>query len=113
MKRTGYGLHFHLPQQVADVVPELKCITASSFMHCHDFYEIEIFVDGTGVEVLNGVSRTVQRGQVTLLSLSDFHEVIPHGQLYFYNYMFRPSMLSPELQHAIWDHDGNQSIGLS
>lgn len=110
MKRKEYGLRYRLPDQITDVVPESRSINELAPMHCHDFYEIQVITGGSGTEVLNGTAHTLQRGTVTLLSPSDFHSLEPHGELRFYNFMFRGTMLSRELLQSVWTMDGNKVL---
>lgn len=111
MKRKEYGLRYRLPDEVTDVVPDLHLNKADiAVMHCHDFYEIEVFFDGNGTEILNGRSYPVKRGRVTLLSPMDFHELIPQDRMSFYNFMFRGSMLSPELLHSVLEQSINRVL---
>jgi len=111
MKRKEYRLRYRLPDEITDVVPDLHLNqTDVAVMHCHDFYEIEVFLDGNGTEILNGRSYPLQRGRVTLMSPMDFHALIPQDRITFYNFMFRGSMLTPELLHSVWEQSINRTL---
>lgn len=43
-------------------------------LHWHEFYEIEVCLEGTGIQKLNGTEYPLLPGTVTLLRLTDFHE---------------------------------------
>jgi AraC-like DNA-binding protein len=44
-------------------------------LHWHNFYELELILDGEGVQFLNGKEYTVKRGSAYLLTPTDFHTV--------------------------------------
>ena len=45
-------------------------------IHWHEFYEFEYILSGKGTMVLNGIMYTLGKGDMYLLSPSDFHSVI-------------------------------------
>lgn len=44
-------------------------------LHWHNFYELELILDGKGIQTLNGEEYTVERGSAYLLTPTDFHTV--------------------------------------
>lgn len=44
-------------------------------LHAHDFFEVEVVLYGTATQRINGKEYYLQKGSVTVLSPSDFHEV--------------------------------------
>ena len=110
MKRKEYAFRYRLPETIIDVIPENRMIDQLAPMHCHDFYEIQVITSGTGMEILNDEPNTLRRGSITILAPSDFHSVEPHGELYFYNFMFRGTMLSPEILQSVWAFGGNKTL---
>lgn len=44
-------------------------------LHWHNFYELELILDGHGIQTLNGEEYTVERGTAYLLTPTDFHTV--------------------------------------
>lgn len=50
----------------------IRSITDSQ-MHIHDYYEIEIFLDGEGETVINQTKHSIQPGSVFLVTPADIH----------------------------------------
>jgi len=48
-------------------------------MHRHDFIEIEFFISGKGVQIINGVEYQIKKGSFVLLMPWHAHEVTPCG----------------------------------
>ena len=44
-------------------------------LHGHEFFELELFTEGSGNQVLNGRSYEISEGSIHLLTTSDFHEM--------------------------------------
>ena len=110
MKQQTRSMFITLPEQVTDIAPEYRQVPADVAMHCHDCYEIEVVVSGSGTQVLNGQHCPLERGCITLLSPADFHSVTPLKDLYIYNFLLRGSMLPPKLLHTIWSYDGSKYL---
>lgn len=110
MKHSAYGFSIHIPEQITDVAPEYHLVPKPIGMHCHDCYEIEVVVSGSGTQVLNEQHYPLERGCITLLSPADFHSVTPLKDLCIYNFLLRGSMLPPKLLHTIWAYDGNKYL---
>jgi AraC-like DNA-binding protein len=110
LKQNTYGFSIRLPEQITDVVPEYHSVPDPVGMHCHDCYEIEVVVSGSGTQILNGQPCALERGCVTLLAPTDFHAVTPEKDLSLYNFMFRGSILSPRLLRVIWDYESNKLL---
>jgi len=110
MKIKQYGVSISLPEQVTDITPEYRLIPGDVSVHCHDFYEIEVVVSGTGTQILNGQNCQLRRGSVTVLAPSDFHAVMPQENLYVYNFMFRGALLSKENLNNIWSDGSNRFL---
>lgn len=75
------------------------------FLHWHDFFEIEIITHGDGVQILNGQSYEIKKGQVTLLSPMDFHEFITPNGYEQYNICIREDVFSKETIEKILSID--------
>ena len=72
-----------------------------STLHCHDFYELEIIVDGKTKTVLNGKSYDATGGIVFFLSPSDFHEYSFCDGFELYNIQFTNEAVSSEILERI------------
>ena len=73
-----------------------KTITNPTGIHTHDFYEIEIVLNGNGTHILNGKSYSFKQGNIYILSPLDFHQIKPTGEIELYTVMFRENMLSQD-----------------
>ncbi|MFC3772224.1 helix-turn-helix domain-containing protein [Paenibacillus sp. GCM10012303] len=76
-------------------------LTKPSPLHWHEFYEMCVITEGTGTNVLNGVSHPLERGSLFLLTPADFHEVYPDSVLHIYNVIFSEDMLVGELRELL------------
>lgn len=66
-------------------------------IHCHDFFEIEIIIDGEGIQELNGKTYFLKKGDAYILRPTDFHSVRVCKPMTIYNIMFDGLMLSNTL----------------
>lgn len=73
-------------------------------LHAHDYFEVEIILDGKGVQFINGKKQELKRGSISILSPSDFHEVIAESDksLMAWNISFDETVLSPGRLEAIF-----------
>lgn len=69
--------------------------------HWHDCFEIEFIIEGSCTEVLNGVGRDVKRGDITLITPTDLHEVRNIDSLVIYNMMFAAETIDNEILNTI------------
>lgn len=65
-------------------------------LHWHEFYEIEIFIDGSLEFTVNGKTFTVRGGDITIVSPVDFHSMRPidGGCAEYYNIMISEECIS-------------------
>lgn len=62
--------------------------------HWHNYYELEIIVEGSGVHILNGEAYPIARGSAYLLSPADFHEMQTDSGVGLWNISFDETVLS-------------------
>ena len=89
-----------------------KIRTSNSYLHMHDYFEIELLIDGKGVQNLNGQMYELQKGTVYFLSPFDFHRVIPTPQLELINISFDNNIISPQLLTALINCNRNVILDL-
>lgn len=77
-------------------------------LHCHDCFEIEFILSGTGSHLFNGLSYVLTDGVILLLTPVDFHQVIPIDNLQLYNIMFPEHLITSELLTHLWSIDSRQ-----
>lgn len=56
-----------------------KYVINSTKLHWHDFYELELVVNGSGVHIINGNEYEWKAGEVHLIRLNDYHEIKLNG----------------------------------
>ncbi len=64
-------------------------------LHAHEYFEVEIVLNGSGIHFLNGKQFPVQRGSIYLISPADFHKVIVSKPMELWNISFDETLLSP------------------
>lgn len=84
-----------------------KTVCENFKLHWHDFFEIEIIIDGSASQILNGKKYDLKRGYVYLLTTTDFHEILMDSPLESYNIMFDESILSEGLVDKIMNIKDN------
>ena len=70
-------------------------------LHAHDYYELEIILEGSGQQWINGLERPISRGSTSLLSPADFHEVHPEPGTVLWNISFDESFLPRAVPEAL------------
>ena len=66
-------------------------------LHWHNFIEIELVLSGSGEQILNGQQMELNHGCLSVLRLTDFHQVNPKENLHLLNLMVDDSFLSEEM----------------
>lgn len=68
-------------------------------LHWHDFYEIELVIDGIGTQIINSIEVPLGPGALTVVSPTDFHRLETNSQSKFtiLNICIEPDALSSEL----------------
>ena len=56
--------------------------------HCHEFYELELILEGQGTYIVDGISYAIERGALFFMSPVSFHQIAFHGATRLVNVMF-------------------------
>ncbi len=77
-----------------------------SRIHWHSYYEVEFCIDGgDGIQRINGVTDTIEKGVLTFLSPKDFHSInITNGRIHMLTFSFFSHVLSPEMINLITEN---------
>lgn len=75
--------------------------TSHYALHWHNYIELELITDGSGNEILNGQSLPLKRGSLSLLRLTDFHEIAPKPKLSIIKMIIDDSLISKEMLSEI------------
>ena len=70
--------------------------------HWHNYFEIEIVVQGNGTHIFNGKSYPVTKGDVYLLTPVDFHEIDASEQIELLNISFDESCLTESIRTFLY-----------
>ena len=57
-------------------------------LHNHDYYELEYIYEGSGIQIINGVSYPVETGSIIILSPKDIHSYYSIKDMKLYNVCF-------------------------
>lgn len=81
----------------------------------HDFYELELFIDGEGLHHLNGIPYEVKPGYLYLLFPGDYHRMQLHPEHPFelFNLQFSIDISAPALMSEISTYPNPYCIYLS
>ena len=66
-------------------------------LHWHNFIELELIISGNGEQILNGQQMELSKGCLSVLRLTDFHQVEPKENLHLLNLMVDDSFLNEEM----------------
>ena len=70
-------------------------------LHAHNFFELEIILEGHGRQRLNGTECVLQPGSIYLLTPSDFHEILPGSDLQLWNISFTEEIIPADKLHFL------------
>lgn len=65
-------------------------------LHFHEFYEIELPVDGNGYEIINGNHYDIAKNTIFLLHPTDYHSIEATTPLKIFNIAFTSSLIDEE-----------------
>lgn len=82
-------------------------------LHWHNFYEIELVIDGVGKHYINGEEHDWKTGEMHLLRLTDFHEIKLEGKGELHLIQILPSHLPEDILKIISLNRGNLITNLS
>ena len=73
--------------------------------HWHNYFEIEIIVDGTGSYIFNGTAYPISKGDAFLLTPVDFHEIEATSPIELINISFDEVWLSENMRTLLYTTD--------
>lgn len=75
------------------------CIDGAVEVHWHEFFEMALVLEGSGMHVLNGKGIRLAPGSLFLVTPADFHEIIPDpgSTIILYDVVFTQHVLRQEL----------------
>lgn len=82
-------------------------------LHFHDFYELEIPIEGEGYEIINQVRYDISTSRMFLFRPTDYHEIIATKPLKILNIAFTSSVLDESILTNFFDYDNDIVIDLT
>lgn len=82
-----------------------KHISLDYPLHWHNYFEIEIIIDGTGSYIFNGTTYSISKGDVYLLTPVDFHEIKASSPVELINISFDEMWLSENMRTFLYTTD--------
>ena len=90
----------------------IKDIFGSVDMHWHEFYEIEIILDGEGVYTIDGIDYKIKNGSLFFMSPSSFHRINFTKNTRLINFMFTLEICDFDFLCDMFDSCPHISINL-
>ena len=99
MKNQGLEKYLLQDQvkKVTGVAVNERFVTTKSSLHWHNYLELELILSGSGEQLLNGQKNKLNRGCLSVMRLTDFHQVLPTGNLHLLNLMVDDKLLSEDM----------------
>ena len=90
MAVSRYRTELCIPNRSIEVSE--KEISGWASEHWHEFYELEVILDGDGVYNIDGVNYPIRRGSMFLMNTGSLHHVNLKNQTKIISIMFTSSM---------------------
>lgn len=74
-----------------------RVIRETTPLHWHNYLELELILEGDGVQTLNGEEQVLQKGCFSVIRLTDYHQVTPGEKLRLLNLMVDDKLLTEEM----------------
>ncbi len=80
-------------------------------IHWHSYYEVELCMGGEGIQIINGVERTVKKGSLSLLTPRDFHRLeVAEGSLKLKTFCFYEHIISPSIAQLFTENEAPYQV---
>jgi YesN/AraC family two-component response regulator len=72
-------------------------------LHWHEFFEFELVISGSGINILNGIPEEIKTGCMIFLTPTDFHEIKTHpdAPLKIINVHFNEMFVSEDIRNEL------------
>ena len=100
MEQKNYLEQFRADQHIgADrhLLIEKHTVTEDCSPHGHNYFEIELILNGTGIYSVNGTDYDLKSYDVFLLTPADFHQIQTESDIHLYNLSFNEEMLNDSM----------------
>lgn len=96
-----------------DIYCNLSIVNDVYPLHFHEFFEIELVIEGEGYETINGVQEPVKTGTLFLFHPTDYHSIKATKPLKLYNIAFTNSIVNEEVIRDFLEYEQNIKLELS
>lgn len=80
----------------------VKTAQGYNAVHSHEFYEMELVLEGGGAYTVDGKTYEIRRGAMLFMSPASFHEVLFSQRTTLINIMFEANMCDSRLLYALF-----------
>lgn len=87
-----------------------KTVKKPVSMHLHSYYELEMVLEGSGEQNLNGTVYSLEKGSIYFLTPIDFHSITPKSPMQVVNLSFDETVLAPQLRLLFMNRRENYSF---
>lgn len=73
-------------------------------MHFHDYYELELVLEGKGLQIINGIEYRVQKGSMYLITPADIHCYVidQDSKMTVYSMQFKSDLLQSNTSNILY-----------
>lgn len=94
------------------IVACFKTISKKIETHWHEFYEMELILDGEGTYLVDGVEYDIKRGTLFLMSPAAFHNADFLSRCRVINIMFETDLCSHNILYKIFQNNSHIKLCL-
>lgn len=96
-----------------DVVVSIRECKEDVLKHWHEFYEIELILDGSGTNSIDEIDYPIQKGRIFAMSPTSFHEPKFNESTTLINFMFTMDICDPQLLTALFSNKPHLILDIS
>ncbi|MBR2507046.1 MAG: helix-turn-helix transcriptional regulator [Bacilli bacterium] len=96
-----------------DVFIQISKVDKHYPIHFHSFYELEIAIEGSGTQIVNGNKYNVDTSTVFIYHVNDYHEIQAENPLTMYNIGFNVNILDDSIIETIFSYENEIVIALT
>jgi AraC-like DNA-binding protein len=82
-------------------------------LHFHEFYEIELPIEGEGYELINGIRHDISKDKIFMFHPTDYHQIFATKPLKIINIAFTDSLIDEEIISNFLNYDSGIVVELS
>lgn len=107
IKRTQEALNGN------DIFINISKIDKHYPLHFHSFYEIELAIEGSGAQIINGNHYNIDNATVFIYHVNDYHEIKADVPISMFNVAFNINILDEEIIETLFSYENEIVISLT